>query len=172
MMTKFLRFITLMFVALSMAMAFSHLLQMQPRMSFDAELWRNTQTMYLYFGPPVGAVIEVGAVVSSLLLTLVVLRRRPAFQWTLLCAVCMIAALVAWWFFVNPVNQAMVNWTATTMPADWQWLRAQWEYTHAVRAVLQIIGFSALLISTLVETPSEYVRTVTERVAFREVSPV
>ena len=172
MMTKILRFITLMFVALSMAMAFSHLLQMQPRMSFDAELWRNTQTMYQFFGPPVGAVIEIGAVVFCVLLTLVVLRRRPAFQWTLLCALCMIAALGAWWFFVNPVNQAMVNWTATTMPADWQWFRAQWEYTHAVRAVLQILGFSALLISTLVETPSEYVRTVTDRVAVREVSPV
>ncbi len=32
------RFLTLMFTALSMAMAFSHLLQMRPRMSYDAVL--------------------------------------------------------------------------------------------------------------------------------------
>lgn len=168
MLTKIFRFLTLMSVALSMAMAFCHLLQLPPRMSFDAELWRNTQTMYQNFGPPIGALIEGAAVAFSVLLTIMVLRRRPAFQWTLLGALCMVASMGAWWFFINPVNQAMVNWTAATMPADWQWFRAQWEYTHAVRAVLQIVGFSSLLISTLVETPSEIVRTVTDRTALHK----
>lgn len=53
---KIWRFLTLLFAALSMGMAFGgHLLQLPPRMSYDAALWRNTQSMYQLFGPPVGA---------------------------------------------------------------------------------------------------------------------
>jgi len=59
------RFITLLFVSLSMAMAFCHLLQLPPRMSYDAWLWRSTQSMYQHFGPPVGAIVESGAWITA-----------------------------------------------------------------------------------------------------------
>lgn len=55
MLLKLWRFFTLLLAALSMAMAFAHLLQLPPRMSYDAALWHNTQRMYQLFGPPVGA---------------------------------------------------------------------------------------------------------------------
>jgi hypothetical protein len=32
-------------------------------------------------------------------------------------------------------------------------LRNQWEYTHAARAVLQVIALGALVLSIIVETP-------------------
>ncbi len=166
---KILRFITLLFVALSMAMAFCHLLQLPPRMSYDAEMWRSTQSMYQYFGPPVGAIIEGGAWVLAVILAFAVRRHYPAYRWTLLCAICMVAAQAAWWLFVNPVNEVMVHWTVATMPPDWTAYRQQWEFTHAARAILQIIGFSALVISTLVETVPETLRTVATT-PFREVS--
>ena len=40
------------------------------------------------------------------------------------------------------------------MPELWQALRDRWEYAHATGFVLQLIGFSALVVSVLVETPS------------------
>jgi hypothetical protein len=149
------RFVTILFVSLSVGMAFCHLLQMPPRMSYDAQLWRATQSMYQLFGPPVGAILESGAWISAVLLAYFVRERRPAFRWTLVGAVCMVAAQVLWWTFVNPLNAVMIHWTPESIPADWESYRAQWEYSHAVRAVIQIAGLSALVVSILSETPDE-----------------
>ena len=57
--------------------------------------------------------------------------------------------------FIAPVNAKIATWTPGTIPADWTWRRSQWEYTHAVRAILEILGLSALVLSILVETPSQ-----------------
>ena len=70
--------------ALSLAMAFSHLLQMRPRMSYEAVLWRSTQTMYQLYGLPIGAIIETGAWISALALLYLVRKHSPAFRWTVL----------------------------------------------------------------------------------------
>jgi hypothetical protein len=145
-----------MFTALSMGMAFGgHLLQLPARMSYDAPLWRSTQSMYRLFGPPIGAIVEGGAWLTSVVLAVFVRKRRPAFRWTVGGAACFVLAQVLWWLFVFPVNNHMKNWTPDTMPADWMRWRAQWEFTHAVRAILQITGLGALLYSVLVETPQD-----------------
>ena len=34
-------------------------------------------------------------------------------------------------------------------------LRDQWEYTHAIRSILQVVALAALLLSILVETPAK-----------------
>lgn len=148
------RFVTLVFASLSMAMAFSHLLQMPPRMSYDAFLWRSTQSIYRLYGPPIGAILESGAWMLSLFLCYLVRRRGPAFRWTLLGASCFVVAQVVWWVFIFPVNSEMVNWTVQSMPADWADYRLQWECTHAARAVIQIVGLAALFLSMLIETPA------------------
>jgi hypothetical protein len=47
----------------------------------------------------------------------------------------------------------MVDWTPQSMPPNWTEFRFQWESAHAVRAILQIGGFAALVLSILGETP-------------------
>jgi hypothetical protein len=44
-----------------------------------------------------------------------------------------------------------VIWTPEVLPSNFADLRNQWEYTHAARAVLQIIGLGAIVASVLVE---------------------
>lgn len=151
------RFLTIILVSLSMAMAFCHLLQLPPRMSYDGAQWVTTQSLYQLFGT-VGAFIEVGALLLVTVLLLAVYRRRPAFQWTLFGTVCLLAAHGAWWMFIAPVNAEIATWTPDTIPADWTWWRSQWEYSHAVRAILEILGLSALVLSVLVETPTQRLR--------------
>jgi len=147
------RFFTIIFASLSMAMAFCHLLQLPPRMSYDGAQWIATQNLYQLFGT-VGALIEVGALLFVTILSLMV-WLRPAFQWTLFATVCLLAAHAAWWMFIAPVNVEIATWTPDTIPADWMGWRNQWEYTHTVRAILDILGLSALVLSVLVETPSQ-----------------
>jgi hypothetical protein len=105
-----------------------------------------------------GAIIEGGAVMTAVILSFLVRQRRPAFWWTLLGTSSIVVSYVIWWMFINPVNAEVSTWAPDAMPADWMRYRSQWEYTHAARAVLQIIGLSALVISIPAETPRVYLR--------------
>jgi len=147
------RFITIMLAALTMGMALCHLLEMPAKMNYGGALWLTLlQTLYGVFGPT-SAFVETGAVTTAVVLAFFVRRRHTVFNWTLLGALCLIAANVAWWIWVFPVNSAMSALTPETLPADWTRLRDQWEYTHAARAVLQIIALGAIVFSVLIETP-------------------
>ena len=79
MLVKTWRLITIMLTALSMGMAFCHLLEMPSKMTYEGTLWLTLlQTLYKAFGT-IGAFIEVGAVVTAVLLAFLVGHRRPAF---------------------------------------------------------------------------------------------
>lgn len=64
-------------------------------------------------------------------------------------AASLVLAHALFWLLVNPADQAFAAWTPTAVPADWTWLRDQWEFTHAARCGLFLLGFSALLASVL-----------------------
>jgi hypothetical protein len=148
-----LRFLTLMLAALSMGMVFSHLLEMPAKLAYPGPVWLMLQqTLYGNFRI-LGLGLEAGAVLCALVLTVAVRRRQPARGWTLFGALCLAGSHAAWWASAAPVNVALAQYTAQTLPADWALLRAQWEYTHALRAVLQVAACGALLASLLAETP-------------------
>jgi Domain of unknown function (DUF1772) len=151
------RFITIMLASLSMAMAFCHLLEMPPRLGWDASLWVGTTVTGNVFGlfGTVGAAIETLAWVAAVVLAYLVRQRAVITRWlTLSGAALYVLAFAAWWAFVFPVNREIATWTPGTQPQDWSAWRAQWEYAHAARAVLQIAGLAALVLSVLVEVPT------------------
>jgi Domain of unknown function (DUF1772) len=147
------RFITITLAALSMGMAFCHVLELPAKMNYPASLYLTIQhSLYREFGSFPGIFSEVGAIVCAIALTFLVRKRRPAFNWTLAGAIFLALALIVWFSFVAPMNAQFAKWTVDSIPADWTRVRNQWEYSHATRFILQLIGFSALLISVLVET--------------------
>jgi hypothetical protein len=163
---KIWRFATLMPTALSAGMALCHLMEMPARQNYAPAPWSrvtNIEGTYRLFGPPVGASIEGGALSTAVVLSILVRKRRPAFALTQVGVACMAAAQVAWWLFVFPVNSRMVNWTPESLPANFEELRDQWEYTYAARAILQIFGLGALVLSVLAETPTEPASNHVER---------
>jgi len=148
------RFITVMLVALSMALSFCHLMEMPPRLRWEPSLWMAATTfggLYHLFGR-IGAVIDVGAVIASMVLVFLVRKRRPAFQLTLGAASLMVLGLAVWFAFLAPMNQIMATWTPGAVPNDFTSVRDQWEYSHAVIAGIKTIGFASLTFSVLVET--------------------
>lgn len=153
MILKIGRFLTVMFVSLSMGPAICHLLEMPAKMAYDGLFWlKISQTLY---GPrfgTVGAFFELGAVLTSIILVFLVRRRKPAFAWTMLVAICMLAIHLSFWIWIAPVNAKIAAMTPETLSADWTQLRYQWEHTHAARAYLHMIAIAALIISILVET--------------------
>lgn len=149
------RFITIILVALFMGLEFGHALEMPAKMQYDGSLYVTLQnTLYRYFGVPgPGAFITLGMLLSAAVLTFLVRKHRQAFYWTLIGTICLVLAFpIVFFLFIEPVNVAIEQATPQSIPSDWLRLRSQWEYAHAANFVLSSIGFSALLISVLVET--------------------
>jgi hypothetical protein len=150
------RFITLILTALNMGLAFCHLMEMPAKMRYDAALYATiNNSLYRTFGAAPGIAVEIGSILSAAALAFLVRKRRAAFPLTLAGAVCLLVAQVIWWVFIFPVNAEIRTWAAETVPTDWMQLRNQWEYSHATRFVLQLVGLSALVLSILRETPTE-----------------
>lgn len=154
MVVKTTRFITLILVALTMGMAFCHTLELPAKMQYDGALYVTLQnSLYLSFGT-IGAVIEVGALLTAIVLSFLVRKHRSAFVSTMIGTICLAAALIIWFVLILPVNIEISQWTATSVPENWTRLRDQWEYAHATRFVIQLIGFSSLMLSMLNEIPT------------------
>lgn len=152
-MLRIWRFVTLLLVALSMSMAFCHALELIPKMRYDGPLYLTIQrSLYLLFGAPLGAAIEVGAVASSVALAFLVRKRGRAFTFTVVAAACMVVAHAIWWIWVNPANKAFFQMAINNPAPGWEAWRSQWEYAHLARFVLQFISFVSLLLSVVLET--------------------
>ena len=84
------------------------------------------------------------AVIAALLITLIhtfmVRSDRTAFFLSLASFLCLAATQGIFWMFTYPMNVASTNWTVT--PADFESARRQWEYSHAVNAVLTFVAWS------------------------------
>lgn len=62
-------------------------------------------------------------------------------------ALALAPAMAHAWTFTFPANRATQNWT--TLPENWMALRAQWEYSHAASAVLNLAALVAVILSVL-----------------------
>jgi len=151
------RFITLMLTSFSLSLSMTHLLELPQRMQFDQQLWVRVtvfENVYKLFGS-VGAVFEVTAILTAIVLAFLVRKHGSTFYWTLGGAIFLVLAFVSWIMFVLPMNAEFAQWGTNPIPADWTRYRDQWEYAHAVNALIKIIGLSLLVISVLVETPKK-----------------
>jgi Domain of unknown function (DUF1772) len=153
---KIWRFITLILVALFMGLEFAHTLELPAKMQYDGGLYVTLQnSLYRYFGAPgLGAFITVFAVLAAIALTVLMRKRRPAFEWALAGTICLAIAFPLIYFLrIEPVNVVIEQATATTVPTNWEQLRNQWEYAHATNFVFSLAGFIALVISILIDVP-------------------
>ncbi|WP_246647335.1 hypothetical protein [Rhizobium laguerreae] len=55
--------------------------------------------------------------------------------------------LVILMVFTQPANAATENWTV--QPENWESLRAQWEYSHAVNAAVTLLAFCCATLASL-----------------------
>jgi hypothetical protein len=151
-MLKFLRFVNLLLVALTLGMTFSHALEYPGKAKLDGAEWLTVQhNVYLAFGV-VGAIIEVTAIVTTWIVFAQIRSWKLARVLTLLAGLATTASLGIWFGWVDPVNTALKAWTPATMPDNWMSFRDRWEAGHAVSAILFGLAFSALVVAILSET--------------------
>jgi hypothetical protein len=150
------RFITLLLAALGLILGGAHVLELPPKMAYDAELYAAvTSTLYGLFGS-VGAVIQVGSILAAAVLSFLV-RGRPSFHLTLFGTLCLVLSLVLWFALVAPVNAEwlrVMESTPESVAATYERLRPRWEYGHVAAFAAWLTGYAVLSLSVLKETPA------------------
>lgn len=149
------RFITIMLTSFSLSLSMAHLMELPRRIQFDQELWVRVtvfENVYRYFGI-VGAVFEISAILTAIVLVFLMPRKSSAFYWALGGAILLVVAFISWILFVAPMNAEFARWLTNPIPQDWTRYRDQWEYTHAINALIKIVGLSLIVVSALIETP-------------------
>lgn len=142
-----MRFLALFFTALALAPAMAHLLELPNKIGLSRDDYFTVQQIYRGWAW-LGFVVA-GALFSNLILAIMVRRKNPAFVLTLIAFLCIVGTQVVFWTFTYPANQATDNWTR--IPANWEHLRMQWEYSHAGSALLNLSALIALILSILVQ---------------------
>ena len=144
-MTYFLRLASLIFVALALVPAGSHLFSLMSKMRLDRDAYLEAQRAY--DGWSLFGIVVVGALLSTLALIVALHRTgEPPFL-SLLAFLCIVATQVIFWIYTFPANRATSNWT--TPPDNWTVLRATWEYSHAASAALTFIAFLSLIVTSV-----------------------
>lgn len=139
------RFFSLLFAALALAPALAHLLELPNKIGLSRNDYLTVQQIYR--GWALLGFVVYGALLSTLVLSVMVRKRPSEFRFTLMAFLCIAGTQVVFWTFTFPANQLTSNWTV--LPENWLALRTQWEYSHAASAVLNLIALIALIFSVV-----------------------
>jgi hypothetical protein len=140
-------FISVLLTAVIMSSGFAHLLALPNKMALSRDEYLIVQQIYR--GWALLGIAFFGALLSTLALTVMVRASRRVFYLTLTATLCIGLSLVVFFLFTYPANQQTLNWTMS--PENWQELRRQWEYSHAVGAGLSFAALMALVLGLLIE---------------------
>lgn len=140
------RFLSILFIALSLAPALGHRLELPAKIRLSRGEYLTVQQIYR--GWAMLGIVIFAAILATLatLATAVLSRRDPgAFRLSLAALLLLIGAQVVFWVFTFPANRATQNWTS--FPPDWMALRDRWEYSHAAGACMTLGAFLAATLS-------------------------
>jgi amino acid transporter len=144
---KVVYFISVLLTTVAMTAGFAHLLELPNKMALSREEYFIVQQIYR--GWALLGIAVIGALLSTLVLTVMVRASQRVFYLTLTAMLCIGLSLVVFFLFTYPANQQTLNWTM--LPENWQELRRQWEYSHAVGAGLSFAALMRLVLGLLIE---------------------
>jgi hypothetical protein len=118
----------------------AHLFELPAKLAMDAADYFTVQS--IYSGWALFAVAIFSAIAANGYLSWTLRRTdRTAARWALASALLICLTLIIFFIWVFPGNQATANWTS--IPAKWEDLRLNWEYGHAVNAVITFLALMA-----------------------------
>ncbi len=142
---KTAQFLAILFTALSLVPAGAHLAELQNKIGLDQSAYFTVQNIYR--GWALFGFALFGALAANLALAILVRQQRWPMLLAALAFLCIAATLAIFFTWTFPTNQATQNWTV--QPENWEALRTQWEYSHAVNAIITFAGFCAVTLSVL-----------------------
>ena len=139
------QFLAIVLTALALVPGGAHLFALPNKIGMAREAYFTAQQIYA--GWALLGIVLFAALFANLALAIVMRGERPAFIFALLGFLCLAANLAIFFAFTFPANQATANWMQA--PENWEALRAQWEYSHAVNALLTFAALCSVVLATL-----------------------
>jgi hypothetical protein len=150
-------------VALAMALAVAHALELPGKMRLPREVYFAVQRIY-YPGFTVAGMSEPASIALTIALLFLTPADSVAFGLTLAALLCLIVMHVVFWVFVQPVNKVRVQGETLGrvgagffavgrpledrgQPLKWTTLRDRWEFAHLARAGLAVTCFILLVLA-------------------------
>jgi hypothetical protein len=135
-----LRFFAVLLTGLALIAPGAHLYELANKMLLSESDYFVVQKIY------------IGWWIAGLLLPLALIANlifayRDKNLIALGAAALILTNLVIFYFFTYPVNVSTQNWTL--MPDNWETLRRQWEYSHAVNAGVTLSAFCLSILAAL-----------------------
>ena len=137
--------LALLFTALSLVPGGAHALEFGHKIGLSREDYAIVQRLYL--GWQFMGIAVVGALLLNGGLAAMLRHNNPAFNWSIAATLFLVLSLAIFFTWTFPVNQTTVNWTI--LPANWEALRRQWEYSHLVNEAVSLLAFVCLTVSVV-----------------------
>lgn len=161
-MLQVLQILTVSLVAIAMALALAHALELPGKLRLAKEQYLAVQPIY-YPGFTVGGAAEPLGLLMTLVLLFWMPRGGVAFWLAVGAVVSLVAMHATYWLLTHPVNNFWLKdvdlkgagagffsfdpFKRTSDPAraDWTLYRDRWEYSHVVRAVFGLVSLILLV---------------------------
>ena len=139
------RFITLLFAVITLSALLSHLLELPGKLELSKENYQAVQSIY---GDWILMVFVEGvSLVLTVYLAIIERRKKRTRNLLVVASSLFLISIIVFFIFTIPIDKATDNWSV--LPADWETLRNQWEYSYAGRALLNLTGFCFLVLGVL-----------------------
>jgi Domain of unknown function (DUF1772) len=161
-----LQALTVILVAVAMALSLAHALELPGKMRLTKDAYLAVQTIY-YPGFTIAGISEPVGIISTIILLVLTPLGSANFWLTLVALLGLISMQAVYWLFTHPVNKLWVEGENLdrfssgffsfganrsrleheTRPPDWTELRDRWEYSHVARAGFALLSLIALVIA-------------------------
>ena len=142
---KLVQFAAIMFTVLALVPGGAHLLELRNKMALDRDRYLIVQRIYR--GWALAGFALMGALVATLWLALLSRSQTLPRVFSSAAFLLLLATLITFFVWVYPVNKATAQWTVAG--DDFERMRVQWEYTHAVNAMLTLLAVCATVAAGL-----------------------
>lgn len=149
-MLRLFQVLAVVLMGVQLGVSYAHFMQMPGKLGLPLDCYILVQNQVISYRVKLGF-IEVPSVISAIAATVLLRRYWRAFWLTFIGAICMIAMWMIWAIWIQPINQQIDAWTATTAPLNWSDIRYQWHFYHLIRLVLAVIGMISLTLSMIVD---------------------
>jgi hypothetical protein len=140
-MTRALHFTAVLLTGLALGPGLAHLLELPNKIDLPADAYLQVQQIYRGWALLGLIVLPQVAVCGTLAWRL--RGGRPGFGLAVTAFLCAAGAQAVFWAWTAPAKASTAQWTM--LPTGWQALRAQWEYSHAACAVLNLAALVFLV---------------------------
>ena len=142
---RVVQFLAVVLTGLALVPTGAHLFELPNKIELPRDAYLTVQGVYAgwaWFG-----IIDLAALTMNVVLAVRLRRQRRALSFAVTAALCVVVFFAIFFTWTFPANQATANWTQA--PEAWESLRRDWEYSHAVNAVVVFAAFLATAMATV-----------------------